>query len=204
MMEWLLQLDKNSFLFFNGLHCESLDAIMWWVSGKVTWWPFYLLLLGYFGWKKGWQLVVMILFIAITITLTDQTSVHLFKDLFHRLRPCHEPELEGLVHLVNNHCGGKYGFISSHAANSFGVAILTSCWIRRRWFAILMVLWALLVGYSRIYLGVHYPGDVLAGALWGAGCGWLVYRLFILTIRHLPGSWRITRSRTGPDAVPRS
>ena len=205
MMDWLLQLDKDLFLLLNGLHSAPFDRIMWWVSGKITWWPFYLLLLGYFSWRKGWQLAPMILFIALVITLTDQTSVHLFKNLVQRLRPCHEPALQGLVHLVNNKCGGLYGFISSHAANSFGVAVLTSCWIRRRWFTILMLAWALLVGYSRIYLGVHYPGDVIAGGLWGAGCGWLLYRLLLMMMHVLPESWWIKKgyperaSNTDPE-----
>ena len=203
-MEWLIQLDRDIFLFINGLNNVSFDVIMWWVSGKITWWPFYTLLLVYFGWKRGWQLAPMLLFIVIAITLTDQTSVHLFKNVFQRLRPCHEPALENLVHLVNNKCGGKYGFISSHAANSFGVAILLSLWIGKRWFTLLMVSWAVLVGYSRIYLGVHYPGDVLAGGLWGAGCGWLVYRLFNLLIQRLPGTWWITRNHQNTGSVSRS
>jgi undecaprenyl-diphosphatase len=202
MIEWLLHLDTRLFLFINGLNSETFDGIMWWVSGKTTWWPFYLLLLGFLGWQKGWQLAPMILFITATVLLTDQTSVHLFKNVLLRLRPCHEPSLSGLVHLVNNKCGGQYGFISSHAANTFGIAGLFLFWIRKKWFTALMVTWALLVGYSRIYLGVHYPGDVLAGSLWGLGCGWLVFRLFNLLIKKLPSHWWITKIplRSGSNA----
>ena len=161
-MDWLIQLDSRLFLAINGFHSETWDGIMWRVSGKTSWWPFYLLLVGYLVWRRKWQLVSMILFIVAVVTLADQTSVHLFKNVFQRLRPCHEPTLEGLVHLVNNKCGGQYGFISSHASNVFVVLVLLALSIRKKWFTTILIVWALLVAYSRIYLGVHYPGDVLA------------------------------------------
>ena len=193
-MDWLLQLDSRIFLAINGLHNESWDGIMWWISGKTTWWPFYVLVIGFLGWKKRWQLIPVVLFIMVVITLTDQSSVHLFKNVFQRLRPCHEPSLEGLVHQVNNKCGGSYGFISSHAANSFGVAVLASLWIKRRWFTATMLCWAILIAYSRIYLGVHYPGDVFFGAIWGAGCGWIVYSFYNWGLNRLPQHWWISKS----------
>ncbi len=190
-MDWILQLDTRLFLSVNGLHSGTWDGIMWWISGKTTWWPFYLLLIGFLGWKRKWQLLPIILFIGLVITLADQTSVHLFKNVFQRLRPCHEPSLEGLVHLVNNKCGGQFGFISSHAANSFGVAVLVSLWIRKQWFTAIMIVWAVLIAYSRVYLGVHYPLDVFIGGLWGVGCGWLMYRLFLFVMNKLPQNWWI-------------
>jgi len=190
-MDWLLHLDSQLFLAINGWHNETWDGIMWWISGKISWWPFYLFLLAFMAWKKKWQLLPMLLFIILVITLADQTSVHLFKNVFQRLRPCHEPALEGLVHLVNNKCGGQFGFISSHAANTFGLALLTLLWIKKRWFTALMITWALLVAYSRVYLGVHYPMDVLVGGIWGAGCGWLVFQLFRWSLSKLPLNWWI-------------
>lgn len=194
-MEWILKLDTRLFLAINGIHTETWDVIMWWISGKTTWWPFYLLMLGYMAWKRRWQLVPMLLFIVVAVILTDQTSVHLFKNVFLRLRPSHEPSLEGMVHLVNDKRGGQYGFISSHAANAAGVVALTLLWVRKRWFTWVMILWSLLIGYSRIYLGVHYPGDVLGGLLWGAGCGWLVYTAFCRIMKFIPRSWWIAGTK---------
>src|SRR6056297_2031452 len=107
MVETLKQIDHELFLFLNGLHNETFDGIMAWISGKTTWWPFYLLLLLFLIFKKRLQAIPVIIFIALAITFADQTSVHLFKEVFERPRPCHEPTLEGMVHLVNDRCGGK-------------------------------------------------------------------------------------------------
>jgi undecaprenyl-diphosphatase len=129
------------------------------------------------------------LFIILAATLADQISV-LIKNLVLRLRPCHEPSLEGLVHLVKGECGGMYSFVSSHATNSFNVALISLLFIRKRWFTISIILWASVVGYSRIYLGVHYPGDVICGSLLGALIGWSIYSLYVLTdnkiLQHKP------------------
>ncbi|MBN2697482.1 MAG: phosphatase PAP2 family protein [Bacteroidales bacterium] len=192
-MDFLSDLDTRLFLAINGWHSETWDAIMVWISGETTWWPFYLLLLVFLGWKKRWELALMILFIPLVITITDQTSVHLFKNLFMRFRPCHEFSLRDLVHTVDGKCGGAFGFISSHAANSFGVAMLLYLWVRRWWFGAVMLFWAALICYSRVYLGVHYPGDVIGGAIWGAFCGYLVFLLFRWTKNKQPGKWLIRK-----------
>lgn len=191
MLSTLNDLDTKLFLFLNGLHSETFDTIMVWISGKTTWWPFYLLLLLYLGWTRRWQLAPIVVFIALAVTLADQASVHLFKEVFERLRPCKEPDLQEIVHLVNGRCGGMYGFVSSHAANTFAVAMLLLLIVRKGWFTALMLTWALVVGYSRIYLGVHYPGDIVGGAILGLVCGWLIYLLFDWSIKKMPSSWKM-------------
>jgi undecaprenyl-diphosphatase len=194
MIEFLNHLDTSFFLFLNGFHSEAFDGIMVWISGKTTWWPFYLILLGYLAWAKRFKLIPIILFIALCVTLTDQISVHFFKDVFERLRPCKEPELQGLVHLVNGKCGGMYGFVSSHAANVFGIAMLLTMIIQKWWFTATLMLWATIVGYSRIYLGVHYPGDVLGGAILGVMIGLAVFYLLRWLASRLPVSWNMDLS----------
>ena len=114
--------------------------------------------------------------------MTDQFTSGLMKPFFERLRPSHEPALEGMVHMVSGYSGGKYGFASSHAANTFGIAMFLSCLLKveKPWINWLF-LWAALVSYTRIYLGVHYPGDIIVGALIGVAFGWLVFKLYIRT-----------------------
>ncbi len=178
------QLDQQVFLFLNSLNSPFWDKVMYTISQIVVWVPLYLAIILYLGFRYKKKLLVIFLFMILAVTFTDQTAL-LIKNTVERLRPCHEPSLEGLVHLVKGRCGGKFGFVSSHAANSFNVALLSLMFIRRRWYSISIIIWAALVGYSRIYLGVHYPGDVLCGSILGAFTGWGVYRLFDLTDKNI-------------------
>jgi len=180
MLEIIDQWDKNLFLLLNGIHAPWLDPIMAYGTEQLTWIPLYLLFI-YFIYKvEGNKWVYIILLIAFTILLTDQFSASLMKPMIGRLRPCYSESLEGLVHLVGR-CGGKYGFISSHAANTFGVASFLFFLLRGRLHYIGWIfLWSALVSYTRIYLGVHYPLDVFFGALSGIIIGYLVYRLYLL------------------------
>jgi undecaprenyl-diphosphatase len=188
MLEHLLDIDRQVFLFLNSLNSPLFDRVMFALSGKVIWAPLYLAILIYLGVRFKKRFWLLLLFIVIAVTLADQVSVQLFKNVFHRLRPCHESSLEGLIHLVNGQCGGFYGFVSSHASNSFNVAFLSLMFIRKKWYTVSIIMWASVICYSRIYLGVHYPGDVICGAILGSFIGWGIYKLFIMTDHALSQS----------------
>jgi undecaprenyl-diphosphatase len=179
-------LDQQLFLALNFDGGPTMDQFMWWASGKYSWLPLYVLFIvalkKALNWKSFlWALVI----IAICVAANDQVASGIFKNWIQRLRPSHQPSLEGLVHLVrepngNWYRGGKFGFYSSHAANNAGVALLLIflLHITKKWKIIALSLWVLLIGYSRIYLGAHYPGDILMGFFMGTLIGWLCYQLY--------------------------
>ncbi len=183
MLTKLLELDRDLFLYLNHQHTPFLDVVMYWLSDKYVWFPFYALLLAFIIWKLKWKAVYVILALGLTVIATDQFSSGLMKPYFIRFRPCHDPYIQHLVRLVDK-CGGQFGFVSSHAANAFGMA--TFVWLLFRgsfagfgW----SMLWAAGVSYSRVYMGVHYPADVLLGALSGVVIGLLFYRFYEWLLR---------------------
>lgn len=178
MIEFLIKIDTSLFLFLNGLNSPAWDKIMWVISDKEPWIPLYLFMIFWMIKKLKWHSVLSILLAFLVITLADQISVHLFKDVFQRLRPCHNPEISDLVHLVRNKCGGQYGFVSSHAANTFGLALYTLLLFKTKWYTWVILFWAAIVSYSRIYLGVHFPLDIICGGILGALIGFSVYHLY--------------------------
>jgi undecaprenyl-diphosphatase len=176
--EKLIWLDKELFIFLNGLHSPFWDEIMWAISGKQLWIFLYVGLIFQIIYKYKLKSVPILIMIILLIILSDQISSQVFKSTFHRLRPCHNPYLTGTVHLVNNYCGGQYGFISSHAANTFAFATFIALLFRNKYLTYFMLFWALLVSYSRIYLGVHYPADIFCGALLGSGLAIAIFELY--------------------------
>jgi len=184
MLETLKQADTWLLLWLNGHHSVFFDEVMYLVSGKWEWIPLYAVILGFIIYRFRWKAVWVLLTAALMITFSDQLS-NLLKSTVMRPRPCRDPDIGHLVHLVKDHCGGAYGFVSAHAANSFALATFVSMLYRKHWVIAGMVCWAAMVSYSRVYLGVHYPGDILGGALLGAFVAWVLY--LILRRIHIAG-----------------
>ena len=188
MIEFLEAIDQDIILTINGWNTPFLDALMWIVSGKFTWFPFYALLL-YLFWRKTntRQALFFLLTTIVVVAIVDLSSVQLFKNVFERYRPSHNYLLTNLLHfhVYDNgefYKGGMYGFVSSHAANFFGICTFAYLTMRSTYPKIFPYLFfvAVLVGYSRIYLGVHYLSDVLCGGLLGILGAIFVYRFVYL------------------------
>jgi undecaprenyl-diphosphatase len=181
MIEVLNRIDQQWLLWLNGHNSTFFDHVMYFISGKYEWIPLYAVILGFIIWKYRWKSLWIILAVVVLITLSDQIA-NLLKSGIKRPRPCRDHEIGHLVHLVNNYCGGAFGFVSGHAANSFALATFVSLLFRKKWVTTGLLIWAVLLSYSRIYLGAHYPGDVICGALLGLLLGWAVYYLVIFLI----------------------
>ena len=199
MLEFLLNADTKLFLLINGWHTPFFDLLMTYISAKLFWLPLYLLLLYLMIREYGKKSLILLLFVAAVLVLTDQVSVHLFKNVFQRLRPCHDESLSALVHIVNNHCGGKYSFVSSHATNVFGIVAFMYGLLGKRykWLIWVLLVWGVLVMYSRVYLGVHYPGDVLAGAV----VGMIIGSLVLLMYQYADKKWFRSWSKTDAGSI---
>jgi undecaprenyl-diphosphatase len=180
ILQSLENLDRTLFVLINrDLNISFLDPFMLLLRNPDTWIPLYVFMAfwSYFRLKKkAWGFV---LFTLLTVSITDPVTAFLFKPFFERLRPCQEPSLEGIVRILHG-CAGKYSFPSNHAANHFGLASFWFAAIRKltgqKWYW--LWLWAFLICYAQVYIGKHYPGDVLAGGLFGGLVGTLAFRGF--------------------------
>ena len=178
-IQQLIEVDQQLLLALNGSGSLFWDGVMWVVSDTKTWLLAAIVLI-YIIFKntKLLHALFIVVMVAVVITCADQFASGLCKPYFHRFRPAQDPNLMYLVDVVNGYRGGQYGFISSHAANTFAFATFISLLIRNRWLTCVMFLWAAVPSYSRIYLGVHYPGDVLCGALAGSVIAVIVYAAY--------------------------
>lgn len=181
MLDSLLQIDDELLIFLNNLGTVEWDGFWLFITNKYSAIPLYILLLyvtfKHYGLKKT---LISVIFVGIMITFSDQTS-NLFKFGFMRLRPCHDESISHLIRLVKENCGGLYAYFSAHAANAMAIAVFFSLILKSKFKMIvpILVIWALMVAYSRIYIGVHYPFDVLTGMFFGVFYGMLIYKLFI-------------------------
>ena len=189
-LDWVTEIDEDILMLINGSYNSSMDFIMALVSDRWIWIPFYLLLLYLLikktGVKKG---LFYLLIIVLLIAVVDQTCASLFRPLVGRLRPSSlDNPLSQYIRIVNEHRGGSYGFPSAHAANTFALATFLSLVFRNIYFTIILIAWASVVSYSRIYLGLHYPLDIIVGSLIGVAYAFIFYFVanYILTkMRYL-------------------
>ena len=165
-MNPLIELDRNLTIAINDFGPDWLDAVMAFLSEVMVWVPLYLAVIAWTWWRHGWRKSLLLLgFAILTVIATDQISV-LIKNTVCRLRPCEDPALAGIIHRMEPF-QGLYGFPSGHACNTFAFALLTSYIAQRRWWPPVFFFWATIVTFSRIYDGMHFVGDCIAGALLG-------------------------------------
>jgi undecaprenyl-diphosphatase len=185
LIESLKSIDNAVLLWINSRHSDTLDTVMWNASAKYTWIPLYMVF-AYFiiiKYKKAsWLPIVLV---VLSIVITDQTSNHLIKDMVMRYRPSHNLMLQSQLHFVNYYTGGQYGFVSSHAANTTVFALFMILLFRNWLVGISLTCWVALVCYSRIYLGVHYPSDILGGMILGLIVGSIMFWLYKMVNNRL-------------------
>ncbi len=187
MIEWINDIDAQAFLALNGLHTPYFDGFMSLFSGKWIWIPVYAAILFAIVRNYRWkQVAVIVLFVALAITAADQICASVIRPVVCRLRPANlNNPLSQMVHIVDGYRGGVYGFPSCHAANSFALAAFVAIIFRNRRLSLAIFGWAVVNSYSRIYLGVHYPGDLIVGGIIGAVCGLTMAAIALFTANRI-------------------
>ena len=186
-MDFFTNIDSQLFLFLNGLHADWLDPIMIAITQMWVWLPIYLFLIYLTVKQYGKRCWLLFLAVGLVVLCSDQLSSHVCKPLFHRLRPCYNVDFQDLISLPKGMAGGHYGFVSSHAANTFAIGTFLTAALRKntKWIGWLLFMWAFLSSYSRIYIGYHYPGDILCGAVLGTLIGLIVWKLYQILEKRL-------------------
>lgn len=208
MIDTLIDIDTKVTLFVNSFHSEFFDQFMYMYSGRFIWVPMYATIL-YILFKKfkPKSVVVWVLGIALTILITDQFCASFMRPMLERLRPAHlDNPISQFIHVVNDYRGGNFGFPSCHAANSFALVAFSSMLFKKCRFVCFIILWAIINSYSRLYLGVHYLGDLLVGAVIGTFVGISCYYIskYALSLRIVNGGespWRQREYKSGFDAT---
>lgn len=187
MLESLQSLDQTIFLAINALHTPYLDSFMYIFTGKLVWIPLYMSILYvlYRNFNLRMTIFTAIMF-ALLIVIADQTCSSILRPIFERPRPSRNPDIADIVHLVNGRRGGKFGFPSCHAANTFALACFAMLLFKNRAVTTFFMLWAIVTCYTRIYVGVHYPGDLLFGTVVGFTAGFVTYGIYRVCLRITP------------------
>ena len=192
MLESLQALDRTVFLALNGMHTPYWDSFMYIFTSKLVWIPLYVSILYVLYKNMNIRMVIFTtLMFALLIALADQTCSSILRPIFERPRPSRDPAIADIVHIVNGKRGGKFGFPSCHAANTFALACFMMLLFKNRALTTFFMLWAIVTCYTRIYVGVHYPGDLLVGGIIGGFGGWL-----FCTIAHKAAIYLEPSTRT--------